>query len=81
MNTLAAIMIALYLDIQTINIIRKNCNNDFPVHDCTQGQNDSSSFSFNVRQCKWPSLSRKIVEIQKFGHHGKVTSHVSSLLM
>ena len=76
MNTLAAIMIALYLDIQKINIIRKNCNND-----CTQEQNDSSSFSFNVRQCKWPSLSRKIVEIQKFGHHGKVTSHVSSLLM
>ena len=27
-----------------------------------------------VRQCKWPSLSRKIVEIQKFCYHGNVTS-------
>ena len=60
---------------------RKHCNNDLPVHDCTQEQNDSSNFSSIVRQRKWPSLSRKIVEIQKFGYHGKVTSHVSFLLL
>ena len=38
--------------------------NSFPVHDCTQEQNSSPYFSSIVRQCKWPSLSRKIVKIQ-----------------
>ena len=52
---------------------------DFPLHDCTQAQNGSHYFSSIVRQCKWSSLSRKIVEIQKFSSHGNVTSHFSSL--
>ena len=38
--------------------------NSFPVHDCTQEQNSGPYFSSIVRQCKWPSLSRKIVKIQ-----------------
>ena len=53
----------------------------FPVHDCTQEQNVSIlCFASIVRQCKWPSRSNKIVEIQKFCNHGNVTSHFSSLL-
>ena len=36
------------------------------VHDCTQEQNGSPCFSSIVRQYEWPSLSRKIVKIQKF---------------
>ena len=39
---------------------------DFPAHDCTQELNSSPYFSSIDRQCKGPSLSRKIVEIQKF---------------
>ena len=35
---------------------------NFLVHDCTQKQNSSPYFSSIVQQCKWPSLSRKIVE-------------------
>ena len=35
---------------------------------------------FIVRLIKWPSLLRRIVEIQKFCYHGNVTSHFSSLL-
>ena len=42
---------------------------DFPVHDCTQELNGSLYFPSIVRQCKWSSLSRKIVEIQKFCYH------------
>ena len=38
---------------------------DFPVHDCLQKQTVSSYFSSIVQQCKWPCLSRKIIEIQK----------------
>ena len=38
----------------------------FPAHDCTQELNSSPYLSSIDRQCKWPSLSRKIVEIQKF---------------
>ena len=38
---------------------------DFPVQDCIQEKNGSPYLSFIVRQCKWPSLSRKVVEIQK----------------
>ena len=53
---------------------------DFPVRDCTKEQNGSPNFSSVVRQRKWPFLSRKIVEIEKFCHHGNVTSHFSSLL-
>ena len=47
---------------------------DFPVPDCTQEQNCSPQFSSIVRQCKWPSLSRTIIEIQKFCYHGNLTS-------
>ena len=32
-----------------------------------------------IPQCKWLSLSRKMVEIQKFCHHGNLTSHFSLL--
>ena len=39
---------------------------DFPLHDCAQEQNGSPYVCFIFRQSKWPSLSRKIVEIQKF---------------
>lgn len=38
---------------------------DFPEQDCTQEQNGSLFYSSIVRQCKWPSLSRRIVEIKK----------------
>ena len=50
---------------------------DFPVHDCAQEQNGSP---YIVRQCKWPSLSRKIVEIQKFCHHGNILIRDVTLL-
>ena len=50
------------------------------MRDCTKEQNGSPNFSSVVRQRKWPFLSRKIVEIEKFCHHGNVTSHFSSLL-
>ena len=60
---------------------------DFPVHvwwswvhDCPRDQNGSPYFSSIVRQCKWPSLSREIVEIQKICFNGKVKSHFSFLL-
>ena len=33
------------------------------------------NFSSIVRQCKWPFLSRKIVEFQKFCYRGNATSH------
>ena len=33
-----------------------------------------------ARQCKWPFLSRKIVEIQKFFYHGNVKSQFLSPL-
>ena len=46
---------------------------EFPVLDGTQGQN----FSSIVRQCKRPSLSREIGEIQKSSCHGNVTPHFS----
>ena len=39
----------------------------------------SPYFSLIVRQYKWPSLSRKIVDMQKFWYHGNVTSHFSHL--
>ena len=52
---------------------------DYPLHDCNQEQSDSPNFSSIVRQCQWPSRSRKIVDIQKFGYRGNVTSHFSSL--
>ena len=45
---------------------RKNCNNDFPVHDCTQEQNDSPNF-FYLSTMKIAVSSGKIAEIQKFG--------------
>ena len=49
-----------------------------PVHDCTQEQNSSPCFSSIVRQCEWPSLSRKIVKIH-ICYYGNVTSYFSSL--
>ena len=46
------------------------------LHDCTQEQKSSPesspNFSSIVRQLKLPSLSRKVVEIQKFCFHGNV---------
>ena len=45
----------------------------FPVDDSTP--NKARYFSSMDRQCKWPSLSRKIVEVQKFCNHGNVTSY------
>ena len=52
---------------------------DSPVHGCTQEQTVSHTFLPSFDNAKWPSLSRKIVEIQKFGYHGNVTSHFSLL--
>ena len=52
---------------------------DFPVIDCTQDENGSPFFSSIVRQWKWPSLLRMMVEIQKFCYHGNMTSHISFL--
>lgn len=46
---------------------------DFPVHDCIQEQNGSPYLSFIVRQCKWPSVSRKVVQIQKLPRASTVT--------
>ena len=68
-------MVATFLDLNKnrpgpANIAEKNEKidmYDFPVSDCTQEQNGSFSI---VRQCKWPSMSRAIVEIQKFCYHG-----------
>ena len=54
---------------------------DFPVHDRLQKQTVSSYFSSIVQQCKWPSLSRKIIEIQKVCNVGNMASHFSSLLL
>ena len=53
---------------------------DFPMHDWTRDQNGVPYFSSIVRQCKWPSLSREMVEIQKICFSGKVKSHWSFLL-
>ena len=53
---------------------------DFPLHYCTQEQNSIPYFSLMVWQCKGTSLSRKIVEIQKFCYHGNAISHYSPLL-
>ena len=52
----------------------------FPMHDWIRDQNGVPYFSSIVRQCKWPSLSREIVEIQKICFNGKVKSHFSFLL-
>ena len=54
----------------------KNGLYDFRVNECTPEQNGSPYFSSIVRQCKWPSLSRKIVEILKFCYRGNVTLHL-----
>ena len=53
----------------------------YKFHDYTQEQNDSPYFYSIFRQCKWPSLSRKMIEIQKFCCHGNLTSHSTSLLV
>ena len=45
---------------------------DFPVHDYTQDQNCSPHFFSMFQQCKWPSLSREILEINKFCYHGNL---------
>ena len=49
-----------------------------PVHDCTLDQNGRPYFSSIVRQCKWPSLSWTIVEVQEFCYHGNETSQFYS---
>ena len=47
-------------------------------------KNGSPYLSFIVRQCKWPSLSRKVFEIQKTCFHGNrmlslgITTHYRS---
>ena len=53
---------------------------DFPVHDCTQGQNDSPYFSSIVSQGNRRSLSRNIIESRNFATMVlNVMSHFSSL--
>ena len=53
---------------------------DFPVHDCTQGQNDSPYFSSIVSQGNRPSLSRNIIESRNVATMVlNVMSHFSSL--
>ena len=52
---------------------------DLPVHDCALEQNSSPYFSSIVRQCKWLSLSRKMIEIHKYCYHGNLTSLFCSL--
>ena len=57
----------MVLQIRQKKLKKLTCNYDFVlVHDCTQEKNGSPCFSSIVRQCEWPSLSRKIVKIQKF---------------
>ena len=79
-------MVATFLDLNKrsrSNIAEKHEKIDmyeFPVHDCTQEQNGSPYFSSIVRQCKWTSSSRKIVEIQKFCYHGNLTSRFPLIL-
>ena len=71
--TMVTLKTAMY---QTTNMAEKNEKiymYYFPLHDRTQEQNGSPYFSSIVRQCKWPCLSRKIVEIQTFCYHGNVT--------
>ena len=38
-----------------------------------------NNFCPNVRKCKWQSLSREFVEIQRFCYHDKVTSYFPCL--
>ena len=52
--------------------MEKNDMYDFPLHYNTQKQNTSPYLSLIVWQCKWPSLSKKNVEIQKFWYHGNL---------
>ena len=79
-------MVAKFLDLNkawSCKYDRKNkkLTQVTPVHDCLQKQTVSSYFSSIVQQCKWPSLSRKIIEIQKVCNVGNMTSHFSSLLL
>ena len=53
----------------------------YKFHDYNQEKNDSPYFSSIVRQCKWPSLSRKMIKIHKFCCHGNLTSHFTSPLV
>ena len=46
----------------------------FPGHHCNQEQNVSPNFAPIVEQCKWSSLSRKIVGIRKCCYYGNPTS-------
>ena len=50
----------------------------FLCNDCAEEQNGSPYFSSIVRQCKWPSLSWTIVEVQEFCYHGNETSQFYS---
>ena len=52
-----------------LQIWQKNAKNCYIWLSC------APNFSSIVRQCKWPFLSRKIVEFQKFCYHGNATSH------
>ena len=81
-------MVATFLDLNKnrpgpANIAEKNEKidmYDFPVPDRTQEQNGSPQFSSIVRQWKWASMSRTIVEIQEFCYHGNLTSRFSLFL-
>ena len=69
---------SIWKNLGPANMAEKSENNadmyDFPKLDCTKKQNGSPYVSSIVRQCKWPSLSRKIAEIQKYYYHGNLTS-------
>lgn len=46
-----------------------------------RSKTEAHIFSFVVCKCKWPSLSQKIVEIQKSCYQGHLTSHFSLLVI
>ena len=82
-------MVATFLDLNKnrpgpANIAEKKNKKidmyDFPMPDYIQEQNGNPQFSSIDRQCKWPSLSRTIVEIKKFCYHGNLTSRFSPFL-
>ena len=67
------LMVAKFLDLNKLwssKYCRKKIEKidmyEVPLHYGTQEQNGSPYLSLIVLQCKWPSLSRKNVEIEKF---------------
>ena len=49
-----------------------------PVHNSTREQTRSPYFSSIVRQCKWPSLSRKIRELKQVRRERRRKGHLKS---